>query len=280
MRFNDSLMTRSPNMKSLPLSDEQLKKAASAVFAMAPAERVTERYSFLPTIEVVSALRNAGWQPIFAAQGTVRDIAKDGIQRHVVRFRHPDMTFSALSNVGDVSPELVLLNSHNGSSAFQLHAGLFRLVCGNGMVVADSTFAKLSIKHSGTTMHDVVDASFSIVKDVPQIGATVEAMRSTELNQEERLVFAEAARKLRWEEDEKAPVSANSLLAPRRICDDKGDLWHTFNKVQENLVRGGLHGRTQNGKRTHTRAVNSVHEDTRINKALWHLAEEMRKLKN
>ncbi|MBV8275090.1 MAG: DUF932 domain-containing protein, partial [Verrucomicrobia bacterium] len=35
-----------------------------------------------------------------------------------------------------VRPEVVLVNSHDKSSAYQLHCGLFRLVCTNGMVIS------------------------------------------------------------------------------------------------------------------------------------------------
>ncbi|EKL3980007.1 DUF945 domain-containing protein, partial [Morganella morganii] len=44
---------------------------------------------------------------------------------------------------------------------------------------------------------------------------------------------------------------------------------------QENLIKGGLSGRTAKGKRSHTRAVTGIDGDIRLNKALWVMTEKM-----
>jgi hypothetical protein len=255
------------------LSTEQLARTAPAIFAAAPHASVSEKYSFVPTSTVVDALQGAGWAPMFAAQGRAKDITRAGVQRHVVRFRHSD----ARLDVGDVFPELVLVNSHDASSAFQLHAGVFRLVCGNGMVVADSTFAKISIRHSHVTPAEIIDASFKVVADVPKLSESINGMRAVQLTAGEQEAFAGAAAVARWGDEVQA--DPRSLLTARRYDDKGGDLWTTFNRVQENLVRGGVRGTTAEGKRRRVRAVASVTEDTRLNKALWHLAEEFRRMK-
>lgn len=256
------------------LTTERIQKLAPAAFATAPHARMSERYSFLPTIQIVDALRGAGWLPVFAGQSKARELTREGVQRHVVRFRHGDAAVSA----GEIVPELVLLNSHDGTSAYQLHAGLFRFVCGNGLVVADATFAKVSIRHSAVTADQVVDASFKIVREVPALVESVDSMKAIQLSRPEQEAFASAATRIRWEE-EATPVEPSALLTPRRYEDRKSDLWTTFNAVQENLVRGGVRGRTTTGRRMRTRAVGSVTEDTKLNKALWTLAEEMKRLK-
>lgn len=257
------------------LSNDKIARLAPAAFAIAPHEKLSERYAFLPTIEIVDALRGAGWLPMFAGQGKARELGREGVQRHVVRFRRAG---SASISAGDVVPELVLLNSHDGSSAYQLHAGLFRFVCGNGLVVADATFARVSIRHSAVTRDEVVDASFRIVEEVPRLAESVETMRGVELSRGEQEAFAGAAARLRWDA-EALPVEPAALLAPRRWEDKSPDLWTTFNTVQENMIKGGVRGRSSTGKRLRTRGVGSVTEDTKINKALWHLAEEMKRLK-
>ncbi len=40
-----------------------------------------------------------------------------------------------------------------------------------------------------------------------------------------------------------------------------------------------MRGRNATGKRVTTRAVNGIDQDIKLNRALWVLAEEMRKLK-
>ena len=256
-----------------PLSNDEIARYAPAVVAQAPHASVSDRYSFLRTIDVVDALRGAGWLPVFAGQGKARDITRNGVQRHVVRFRHAD----AQLKVGDAAAELVLLTSHDATSAFQFHAGLFRYVCGNGLVIADGTFSKISIPHRNVTTAEVIEASYEIIRDVPKLGESVEAMRAVQLSADEQTAFANAASLARW--GEQAPADPRALLLARRTEDRGADLWTTYNRVQENLVRGGVRVRAADGKRKKVRAIASVTEDTKLNKALWTLAEEMRRLK-
>lgn len=255
------------------LSNEEMMKNASAIFATAPHSEVSSRYSFVPTIDVIDALRGAGWRPVFAGQSIAKDMTRAGVQRHVVRLRHAEVK----PIVDGVFPELVLINSHDLTSAFQLHAGIFRFVCGNGMVVADGTFAKISVKHAHVTKGEIIDASFKVMADVPKLSESIEGMRRVQLTGGEQKAFGEAAAIVRWGEAPQADGS--SLLQTRRYDDRSSDLWTTFNRVQENLTKGGVRATTADGKRRRVRGVKSVTEDTRLNKALWHLAEEFRRMK-
>jgi hypothetical protein len=75
------------------------------------------------------------------------------------------------------------------------------------------------------------------------------------------------------------------LLVPRRAADTQNDLHTVFNRVQENVIRGGISYTRQGLQRPlptvhrSTRSVRSVDGDVRLNRALWTLAEEMAKLK-
>ena len=258
-----------------PLDNDHLARLAPAIFADAPHASRSERYSFVPTIAVLDALRSGGWVPVAAMQGRARDLSRIGVQRHVVRLRHPDMV---ARSVGDLVPELVVVNSHDGTSSYQLHAGVFRLVCGNGMVVADTTFAKVAIPHFAVKPAEILEASYEVIEDVPQVVGAVESMRALPLSTEEQTIFAREAASLRWDDD-KLPIDPAQLLTTRRREDRAADLWTTLNVVQENMIRGGLRGRTTTGKRQRTFGIKSAAEDTRINKALWRLADEMRRLK-
>jgi hypothetical protein len=121
------------------------------VFAASPLPGVSERYAFVPTAQIVSRLRGAGWIPVTAFEQRVRLDERRGFQKHLLRFQRADVVPAR----GEYTPELVLVNSHDRSSAYQLHAGLFRFVCGNGMIVADTTFERVTIRHSGFTPEEV-----------------------------------------------------------------------------------------------------------------------------
>ncbi len=260
-----------------PLSNDQINSVAPSVFANHASVKTSDRYTFVPTINVVDILRNQGWSPVQAFESRVRNVERQGFQKHSIRFAKLDD--SALI-AGDTRPEILLTSAHDGTAAFNFHAALFRMICSNGMVVADTTFQKIGVKHVGFAEGDVIDATYRIVEDVPKIADSVENFRAIDLNSDEQLVFAEAALKLRWADTGTEPVTADKLLGTRRY-DDKGqDLWHTFNVVQENLIKGGARGAYQYGQRRKSvRKVTSINEDVRLNKALWTLTEKMAEIK-
>jgi hypothetical protein len=259
-----------------PLGNEELRSLAPSVFAEHAMLGVSDNYSFLPTIHAIDGLRNAGWNPVWVSEQTVRLDTRKGFQKHMIRFQRADL----IGKDTEFCPEICLVNSHDRSSAYQIHAGIFRMICGNGLIIADTTFERVSIRHSGFEPSLVVDASLKVVDSLPQLTDAVESFRARRLTPAESKVFAESAILLRYDDLQAAPVSPQKLLEPRRAEDSADNLWTTFNRVQENLIRGGLKDysrRKADGKRhPRTRAVAGLDENVRLNKALWHLAEALK----
>jgi hypothetical protein len=109
-------------------------------------------------------------------------------------------------------------------------------------------------------------------------------MKALTLNTDEERAFATTALALRYgkraEGQPPAPVTAAQLVEARRPEDLGHSLWTSFQRVQENVMRGGQPGRSTQGRRVRTREVASIDRGVSLNRALWMLAEEMRKLKN
>jgi hypothetical protein len=263
------------SIRRAELADDQIRAVAPSVFAAAPLPGVSRRYAFVPTVQIVSRLRESGWSPVQASEQVVRLDGRRGFQKHLLRFQRRDVQAVA----GEYSPELVLINSHDRSSAYQLHAGLFRFVCGNGMIVADATFERVCIRHSGFTPDEVIEASFKLLDHVPAITARVDAFKRRQLDSSEMAAFAEAALRLRFEDVDKAPISPNKLLDCRRAEDAGNDLWHVFNRLQEHLTCGGQRDwsrRREGGRRfPRTRAISGLDQNIRLNRELWNLAERV-----
>src|ERR1051326_3292 len=258
------------------LPDDQLRALAPSVFAEQPISGVSSRYSFVPTAQLVSRLREAGWAPVSAVEQRIKLEERRGFQKHLIRFQRRDV----VPVQGEYTPELCLTNSHDRSSAYQLHAGLYRFICANGMFVADgSAFEKVSIRHAGFTPDEVIDASFRILDQVPAITASVELFRARQLTGPESRAFATAALRIRYQDVQKAPVGPEKLLEARRYEDAGDDLWHVLNRCQENLLRGGLKDETRcraDGKRfARTRAITGLDRNVRLNKELWSLAQRV-----
>jgi len=245
-------------------------------FRFRPVADVSSGYAFVPTAQLVARLRDAGWAPVSAVQQRVKLDARRGFQKHLIRFQRRDV----VPVKGEYTPETCLTNSHDRSSAYQLHAGLYRFICANGMFVADGTaFEKVSIRHAGFTPDEVIEASFRILDQVPAITASVEVFRARQLTGAESRAFATAALRLRYEDVLKAPVGPEKLLEARRYDDAGDDLWHVFNRLQENLLRGGLKDETRcraDGKRfARTRAITGLDRNVQLNKELWSLAQRL-----
>jgi hypothetical protein len=264
--------------ETVAISDEELRRVVPSIFASQPIEGVSDKYIFLPTSSILQGMRENGWVPVRAEEQSVRTEARRGFQKHLIRFARTEHLQTWEKN--QVRPEVVLLNSHDKSSAYQLHCGLFRLVCLNGMVVADATFERISIKHSGFNPDSVIEASFKVLGAVPDIMNKVQLFQDRILTDAERLALATGAATYRWEDLAKAPINPSMLLNPRRYGDEAKDLWTTFNTVQENIIRGGQRDysrRRPDGRRMpKSRAINGIDEDMKLNKALWQMAEVLR----
>ncbi len=169
------------------------------------------------------------------------------------------------------------LARNNGSSSYQMIAGMFRWACQNG-IVCGNVLNDIRVPHKGDVIRDVIEGAFTVLKGFEEPTRQREAMAATVLDDGEQVAFARAALALRYEADKPAPVTEQQLLTPRRVEDRAPDLWTTFNRLQENMIRGGLHGRNENGRATTTRAVTGIDQNIRLNRALWVLADELRRL--
>ena len=255
------------------LTNNEILKYAPSASAAAPFYEVSNKYSLLPTIQIVDMLREKGWFPTRAEQVKVRKKERDGVQKHLIRFQHPDL------QLGEEAIEAVLVNSHDRSCAYNLFAGVFRLICSNGMITGD-TFERISVRHINFNPKEIVYASLELIDNAPIIAGSINEMKAIDLEPNEKGIFAKAAHQLVYDEPEKAPIAPNSLLAARRSDDEENDLWATFNKVQENILKGGIPGFSKkSGKRTVTRPIRSIGRNIRLNRALWTLAEGMKKLR-
>jgi hypothetical protein len=264
-----------------PLTDEQIRNVAPSIFAESKHESRSERYSCIPTSDVLTSLRREGFQPYMVTQGGSRIEGKAEFTKHMIRLRHDS---AAEVSVGDTFREIVLVNSHDGTSSYQLMAGMFRLVCSNGMVVgAGAGFDEVRVKHTGDVVPKVIEGCIEILQRLPEVSAQVAEWNGLALTEGEQNAFARAALAMRYE-DEAAPFAAEKLLTLHRTEDAQPSLWNTLNTVQENVIRGGVGYvlRDENGRRKQirrTREVAGIDQNVKLNKGLWVLAEEMRKLK-
>ena len=254
-----------------PLSDTQIIKAAPSVFAESAHESRSSRYAYIPTSDVLNGLRREGFQPFMACQARTRTEGKQEYTKHMLRLRHQSQIN------GDTANEIILVNSHDGTSSYQMLAGCYRFVCENGLISGE-TVEDFRVRHSGNVVGNVIEGAFRVLDEFKQVDSSKETMQGIILKPRQQAVLASAALQLRYDPGENVPIEPQQLNQARRMDDRGADLWRTFNRVQENLMQGGLQGHNANGGRSTTRRVSSVSENIRLNRALWTLADEMAKM--
>ncbi len=284
-------MTRFNSNFTNALTVDSLRHHVPSAFASAPHVSRSARYAYIPTSEVIDGLIAQGFQPFKAVQSRSRIEGKTEFTKHMIRFRHAD---ASAIQVGGNIPEVVLINSHDGTSAYKLLSGIFRVICTNGLVICERNMGELNIPHKGNVIHQVIEGSFQIIEDSRKALGTIDAWSNLRLSSGEQSAFAEAAHSLRFADAEgtiDTPITANQLLTPRRSEDrdlqgswsrPAPDLYRTLNVVQENAIKGGLSARRpgeRNARLVTTREVRGIDQDVRLNRALWQLAERMAELK-
>jgi Domain of unknown function (DUF932) len=247
-----------------------LREQVPAIFATSAHEDLTSRYTFIPTSRVLDGLMQAGFVPVEAKQSRAR---RGSLlhARHVVRLRR---RFETVLLRDQSIPEVVLWNSHDGSSTYALRLGIFRVICENGLLASRGAFPAYCVPHRGDVVDDVVSGALKLAEEFDRLAARVEQMERRTLGKDEQLAFADKALALAFRDATERHMSAAQLLTCRRIEDVGDDLWRVTNRIQESLIRGGMARRTLSGRLTRTRGIRAIREEIRVNSGLWDLAEE------
>jgi hypothetical protein len=276
MQLASSFRYGSPMLRAdSPLSDDQIRRVAPSIFADGKHQSRSERYTYIPTIDVLRGLRNEGFLPFMVCQTRVRHDDRREYTKHMLRLRHADQI------MGDEANEIVLLNSHDGTSSYQMLAGMLRFVCQNSMVAGDNV-TDIRVPHKGNIVQNVINGAFDVLNGFDLIREQKDSMRAVTLDRDEQHAFARSALAFRYDPtdaDAPAPITENQLLDVRRFEDRRDDLWTVFNRVQENLTKGGLHGRSRTGRSMSTRPITGIDQNVKLNRALWMLADAMRQMK-
>ncbi|MCR8493713.1 DUF932 domain-containing protein [Brucella anthropi] len=266
------------------LTEYELRKFAPSIFARTAHESRSERFQPIPTIEILNALAKEGFVAVGAKQSASRIEGKANYTKHLIRLRRVDdgKTYS----VGDNVCEILLKNANDGTSAYELMAGLFRIRCLNSLVTQTGTIDAIKVRHSGDVGAKVIEGTYRVLEEAERTLAAPQDWSKLALNQDEQMILAESAHMLRFADNEgeiKTPIQPEQLLVPCRREDRSNDLWTVWNTVQEHCIKGGDRGitRDQYGRRRRvtSRAVNGIDQDIKLNKALWIIGEKMAALK-
>jgi len=261
-------------------SIDEIRDHAPAAFSTHESPKLSNRYSFVPTLDLLEAFSKINWFPTYAKQN-----GSSPYSRHMVRLANPDLGFMDLKS-DKVKPQIILDNSHNGGSPAQVHMGLFRLVCTNGLVIAmPGMYTSVKLRHIGIDLDELKQLMNIVAEQYTTVGKHIGKMQQHTLNQDQREEFVIRAIANREphvfiKEDGTIDtkkvtkiVNPAQIIQPLRGEDEREDLWTIFNVVQERLVKGEFERHTLSGRRSKPRGISNATRHIDFNKNLWTLAE-------
>ena len=254
------------------LSTEQIKSKAPSIFTSTAAQGVSDKYTHIPTSNVIDDMDLLGWKVVDAKEVKARKGI--GFQKHLLVFRNEDVVINGAD--GDtVFPQILLTNSHDGKNSFTFTAGLFRMICENGLVISTEQFEDVKMRHMGYTFEELQEQIKGMVERLPLTVESMNKMKQIEMSQDAALEFARKAVATRFKENEIENISVdiNELLTPTRNEDAGNDLWSVFNVVQEKILEGDFNY-TFGVKVRKARKIKNFNQDLKINKELFNLALE------
>ena len=265
--IGNTKVLRNPSLDAI--SDRQLKEFAPTIFAKGGMPGLSEKYGFVNTKTIIDAMRDNSFEIVEVRRSQRRDLDRMPFTKHMLKFR-PAGLIGKIKR-GDVVPQVMMLNSHDRSSGFHLYAAMYRLVCENGMVVSDGAeVTPIKVHHTARMVENIVDRSLELIKCLDGVYRLRGDMLKTELTPKTALAFARQAATFR--PPRVAVLAPETLLIPRRKEDEAFDLWHVFNRIQENMLRGGNETVTEDGRVVMTRGIGRIERDVEVNTKLWSLA--------
>ena len=269
----------------------RIQQLAPAVFADTVKDTLSPRYAQLRTADVLPIMEAYGYVPTQAAQKKSRK-ANPMHTQHMLAFAHRDTmidAYSADANRG----EIILYNSHDGTGSIRMFAGSFRYICSNGAIAGEGWDARLY--HNKANVNSFEQMLTQTVERLPALMDRIQQMKSKEMSHLAQMELAVRAAETRWkwttELDDVKPTkgsfatghTVSGLLRVQREADAYANSWVVYNRIQENIIRGGamiksFSERNADGIYRKSRPVNSVTENVRVNRELWNAAEQVLQL--
>ena len=274
--MSDLMFSHNENQEFL--TDEQIREVCPVAFTEKASNEVSKHYTHIPTNQVINDMRELGWGVIGAKQVAARKNATKGYQKHMIIFRHPDLLVEGQDG-DNVWPQIIMTNSHDGKNSFTFQAGMYRLVCSNGLVIADQEFGSMKIRHMGYDFDTLRETINEMVEKLPLTVESMNKFKQTELTQPQKYDLARKALATRFKMKENQKVDQiyridlDEFLKPVRKEDAGNDLWSVFNLVQEKVVEGDFEY-VSGVKMRKARKIKNFKQDLDVNKKLFEVAKE------
>jgi hypothetical protein len=258
-------------METKNMTPEQIAHIAPSVMQMTAKPELSDKYIHVPTSTLINDMNALGWNVVDVKQVKCRNEEKRPYVKHLVTFRNPALLIKS-KNGDDVCPQILIINSHDGLSSFQFRAGIFRLICSNGLVVCTQDFGSINMRHKGYSFEKVKEITMGLLNRMPYVIETLNKFTQVQLSEEQKIEFALASIGIRFENGTSV-VKPEEILKPKRSEDEGSDLWSVLNTIQERLIQGEftMSNPTTNKTRK-ARSIKNFKKDIELNEKLFNLA--------
>lgn len=255
------------------ISLDQLRSQLPQAFATQPSSRVSSRYTFIPTSQILTDLDRLGWKVRSITNPRYKSEGKQLHGKHLVRLFNPDIQINAEGDRNFV--EIALYNSSDGTSRFRMEVGIFRMVCSNGLVIKTTDFGSVNMKHLNYSFEALQTSINEMIAGLPNVVTKINTFSARVLSEQEMKQLAQSAYELRNTGRQASDEEIAAILAPRREEDRPNNLWTVFNRVQESIIQGGSLLVDRRGRMRSSKPIRSLDKGLKLNQELWALAEAM-----
>lgn len=245
---------------------------APAIFNTKRDERTSGKYNLVNTSRIIDYMKEyGGFIPSSIDQKNTRIPGRELTAKHMIRFRHESVKEL---KANDHIPEIVLLNSHDGSSAYKIYLGVFKVLCLNDLIVASSTMEAITLRHSRSNLiHDIYTESKKIMDQSNRVNEIIKKWQGIELDKDQKRAYVNGALKLYSDADLKLFYSPDRFLYSHRSAEKDPNVWNVFNVTQERFIRGLFSAQDTNGHYKQMRQIKSIDRKVKLNRDLWEYTE-------
>lgn len=228
----------------------------------------SSKFGFISSEKLVSSLESQGLTLDRVVEMSIRKNkeVRQGYQKHRMVFNT-----GIKSNDDDGQLQMLVTNSHEGSTSLKFQLGFFRYICKNGLVVGRDVALPMTVRHTIDNAAKISDTITMVLDQKNRVFESIEELKARKWNEEQIAKFTKEALILRGY-DEKLKGELNPIFQIKRSEDRKADAFTMFNVVQENILRTGFKAVNGKNELVTLRAIKSLEEQNRINTGLWDLA--------
>ena len=262
------------------MTKDEIREKAPFVFATAKTNpNTSDRYTFASTERLIDDMAKLGWGVTECKQQ--RPNKRTNVRSfHTLAFQNPEVFTTNEKGEIDAFPRIIVSNSHDGFHSFKFMSGIFRLVCSNGLIVADAQFTAFSVRHINYSYEELQKIVAQSIEFTKKKVAVINDMQATKLSEDQKRELARKAIAIRkgvkeWDTLKVSDEDLEGILEPKRDEDKGDDLWNVFNVLQERVIKGDFTlGKTKTGKNRKARPITGAAKDIDVNQSLFVAASE------